>query len=259
MGDMVGNIYSTTDYSVFKKLNGNRGILESRKALIVHSISERGWIRNPIVVNEYMEVIDGQGRLEALRELGLPVEYVVSKGATIADCIALNIKQTNWKSVDYVKCYADMGYVDYIVLLSQYGTFHHLPDMCINALACKSACEGSKSSSLLKNGLLKIHDKENFLDRCMFADKCIEIIGRGNGRLRNWCAVIKFVYYCDKISNDLFLERLVRNHNLITPCVTLKQILECIEEVYNYGVKRSNKVYFIPEWDLFMRYMKGAN
>ncbi len=257
MGVKVGNIYSTNDYSVFKKLNGNRGILENRKALLVRSISERGWIRNPIVVNENMEVIDGQGRLEALRELGRPVEYVVAKGATISDCIALNIKQTNWKSNDYVKCYADMGNENYIVLCSKYGVYHHLPNTCVNTLVGRYTADGAANASDLREGLFKVFDKEQLDSRLEFADKCVALIGRGNGRLRNWCSVIKFVYYCDKISNELFLERLARNRHLIQPCVTVKQILECFEDAYNYGCKRSNKVYFVPEWDLFIRRMKG--
>lgn len=89
----VGAIYSSQEYSEFKKLNGNRSVLEQRKNMIIASIQERGWIRNPIVVNEKMEIIDGQGRFEALKKLNMPVEYVVAKGATISDCIALNIKQ----------------------------------------------------------------------------------------------------------------------------------------------------------------------
>ena len=95
MFNKVDYVYSTADYSAFKKLTGNRDILENRKNLIISSINERGWIRNPVVVNDNMEIIDGQGRFEALKELGLPIEYVVAHGATISDCIALNIKQTN--------------------------------------------------------------------------------------------------------------------------------------------------------------------
>ena len=77
MHNKVGFVYSTEDYSVFQKLNGNRDVLESRKNKIMESILERGWIRNPIVVNQKFEVIDGQGRLEALQELKMPVEYVI--------------------------------------------------------------------------------------------------------------------------------------------------------------------------------------
>lgn len=113
----VGFVYSTMDYDEFKRLNGNRTVLIGRKNLIMSSIKERGWIRNPIVVNEKMEMIDGQGRFEALKELNMPIEYVVSEGATIDDCIALNLKQKNRGPIDYIQCYADMGNQNYSKLL----------------------------------------------------------------------------------------------------------------------------------------------
>lgn len=257
MDKVIGYVYRTYDYNAFKKLQGNRDIMEKRKNLLVRSINERGWIRNPIVVNENWEVIDGQGRLEALRELGLPVEYVVARGATISDCIALNVKQSNWTNTDYVKSYATTGNEDYAILLSHYGAHHHLPDTCVNTIAGKSNNECGQISTELKEGLFTIYDKETLNERLEFVDRCVEALGHGNGRLRQWCGVFKFVYYCDKISNELFLDRLTRNKHLIAPCVTTKQILECLEDIYNYGCKRSNKVYFIPEWDSFVRTMKS--
>jgi hypothetical protein len=258
MGVKVGSVYSTTDYSVFKKLRGNREIFDQRKRMLVESISTRGWIRNPIVVNENMEIIDGQGRFEALKELGLPVEYVVAKGTTINDCISLNIKQSNWKNSDYVKCYADMGNEDYILLLSIYGLYPNLPDTCVNTLAGTALTDGSKGSQMLREGLFKVEDKEHIHERCAFVNECLSIIGQGNGRLRNWCAVFKFVYYCERIPCGVFLERLKRNRAFITPCVTAKQVLEVLEKIYNYGAKK-NKVYFVPEWDHFIRKTKGEN
>ena len=46
-GNKVGFIYETRDYEAFKKLNGNRSVLDRRKKLLVESIKARGWIRNP--------------------------------------------------------------------------------------------------------------------------------------------------------------------------------------------------------------------
>lgn len=258
MNREISAVYVTEDYSVFKKLEGNRTVMERRKNRIVSSIKERGWIRNPIVVNEKMEVIDGQGRLEALQELGMPVEYVIAEGATIADCIALNVKQTNWTNTDYVKSYAETGNEDYKILLSHYGAHHNLPDTCINTIAGKTTSDSGHLLAKLREGLFKIYDRETLNERMEFADRCAEALGYGYGRMRQWCAVFKFVFYCKKISNELFLDRLNRNRHLVTPCVTTKQMLECLEDVYNYGCSRSNKVYFVPEWDMFNREMKGV-
>ena len=60
-------VFETRDYDQFKKLNGNRNINESQVDGIVHSILEVGYQPVPILVNEFMEIIDGQHRLEAVK------------------------------------------------------------------------------------------------------------------------------------------------------------------------------------------------
>lgn len=111
-------VYMTKDYSIFRRLIGNRDIPESRISKIVGSIQEIGWIRNPIVVNEKMEVIDGQGRLTALQRLGLPVEYIIAEGAGSKECIHMNMNMVNWKLPDFIKSYAERGNANYQRLLA---------------------------------------------------------------------------------------------------------------------------------------------
>jgi hypothetical protein len=256
MTSEVGCVYATDNYGIFKKLQGNREVVNARKKQLIESISERGWIRCPIVVNEKMEVIDGQGRLEALQELGLPVEYVIAQGATIDDCVSLNVKQSNWRHIDYIKCFADMGRGDYGLLLGLYGKYEHLSETCVNTLAGNSNADGAAGSKEIKDGNFTIRDKENLYDLMRFADKCMAVVGTGNGRVRHWCAAFKFVYYTKNIPNDVFLEKLIKNRTFIAPVATMRQTLECLEKIYNYGSKKS-RVYFIPEWDNYNRNKKG--
>ena len=112
------NVYVTKDYSIFKRLTGNRDIPESRIGKIVESIQTIGWVRNPIIVNEKMEVIDGQGRLTALQRLKLPVEYIIAEGAGNKECIYMNMNMVNWKLPDFIKSYAEQGNENYQRLLS---------------------------------------------------------------------------------------------------------------------------------------------
>lgn len=110
----VGEIYQTENYSIFKRLSGNRGVEDSRVLSILKSIQNVGYIKNPIIVNEKYEVIDGQGRLEACKRLGLPVYYSIAEGAGIEECIAMNINQKNWKVEDYINSYGELGINSYI-------------------------------------------------------------------------------------------------------------------------------------------------
>lgn len=104
-------VYETKDYDVFKRLEGNRDIRNVNK--IVESIKKVGYIFNPIMVNENMEVIDGQNRLKALERCGLPVHYYIVKNADIETARALNLGRTNWKPIDYVRSYAEEGIKSY--------------------------------------------------------------------------------------------------------------------------------------------------
>lgn len=111
------NVYVTRDYSKFKRLVGNRDIPESRISKIVESIQTIGWVHNPIIVNEKMEVIDGQGRLTALQRLKMPVEYIIAEGAGNKECIYMNMNMVNWKLPDFIKSYAEQGNENYQRLL----------------------------------------------------------------------------------------------------------------------------------------------
>lgn len=111
-------VYTTKDYSIFKRLVGNRDIPESRISKIVESIQTIGWVHNPIIVNEKMEVIDGQGRLTALQRLKMPVEYIIAEGAGNKECIYMNMNMVNWKLPDFIKSYAEQGNENYQRLLT---------------------------------------------------------------------------------------------------------------------------------------------
>lgn len=67
--------YITRDYSVFKYLKGNRGINLKNVNSIVDNVRDNGLLPTIVIVNENMEVIDGQHRIEAFKQLNLPVEF----------------------------------------------------------------------------------------------------------------------------------------------------------------------------------------
>lgn len=111
-------VYMTTDYKKFKRLLGNRDVSEQRIKRIIESIQQIGFLNSAIIVNERMEVIDGQARLEALKRLKLPVYYCSHNGAGINECLLLNQKQKNWSCDDYCKSYMEQGNENYHKLMA---------------------------------------------------------------------------------------------------------------------------------------------
>ena len=108
-------VYETRKYSVFKKLEGNRDLCSVKK--IVDSINKVGYIPSPVCVNENMEVIDGQNRIEALKQLGMPVHYYIVNGVGLEEARQMNIGRKNWQLIDYFKSFAAEGKEEYVYFL----------------------------------------------------------------------------------------------------------------------------------------------
>ncbi len=67
-GKEVNKVYQTSDLSIFKQIEGNRVPNLQHIKRLADSIRVYGMKCNPILVNERMEVIDGQHRLMAAKE-----------------------------------------------------------------------------------------------------------------------------------------------------------------------------------------------
>lgn len=115
----IGEVYHTTDTSKFKYLEHNRDV-DGRVPRVKKSIEENGWISQPITVNKKMQVIDGQARLQACKELGIGITYAVIPGLGINECRVLNSISSNWTFVDHIKSHADEGDVNYQYLFQLY-------------------------------------------------------------------------------------------------------------------------------------------
>lgn len=84
------DVYKTSDYTIFSFMEDNRVVNADIVRKIKEKIQEFGWIREPILVNEKLQIIDGQHRFTALKELGFPVEFIIDEGIGVKECRAIN-------------------------------------------------------------------------------------------------------------------------------------------------------------------------
>ena len=241
-------IYKTIDYYLFNKLCGNRDVLEGRKNVIKKSIQENGYIRNPIVVNENMEIIDGQGRFEALKELGLPVEYVIAEGIGHKECVVLNANQKNWKTADYIKSFSQLGVRDYQILEQMCNMFSYLDPANI-ATVCSGLAGGGMISRIIREGNFKIRKEEDVIKRLKLYERIYEITcGNADyGLQRAFASIVTFIYETKEIDNERVVLQMKRCVEFITPSFNAKQALKNIELVYNRCLKKN--IYFMPLYD----------
>lgn len=112
--DSVNSVHVTKDYSKFKFNSKNREINPAHLDNLKESIEENNLLEGqPILVNEKFEIIDGQHRFFAAKELDLPVYYIKKDGLTIDDAITLNINTRNWGYKDYMWHWIERENVNY--------------------------------------------------------------------------------------------------------------------------------------------------
>ena len=238
------NVYTTKDYSIFKRLTGNRDIPESRISKIVESIQSIGWVRNPIVVNEHFEVIDGQGRLTALQRLNLPVEYVIAPGASTKECVYMNMNMVNWKLADFVKSYAEQGNANYQRLLDLMENYTNGNIDVISTAVYRVSKAKCKD---IKSGFLQLTQEqyENAIARLEFAQTILEKLNERKlpGSLVTLLQTVIYYYDYEEVDKNRLaycIEKYIYN---ATSWVTNSDCEAEVENVYNYNMKAENKIF----------------
>lgn len=243
-------IHRTNNYTIFKRMEGNRVVTAKRAKNIRKSIEEVGLIPSPIVVNERMEVIDGQGRLEAIRQLGLPVFFVVIQGLGLAECVSMNVNSTPWTVKDYVESYAEIGNSNYVRLKMLMDSY----DLPINVVICAATGVMSTANENVLKGKLKL-DEQYYWD----VDKMLAYVERFGAVMKanhisnrsSVLAALCFCYQCEDVDNERMYESFVRHCHKLGSGRKITEILDVLTEIYNFG-RRGNRVYITTKYREFL-------
>lgn len=237
---------TTSNYDRFKFTTWNREDIERRVKKVVKSIGAIGFLPIPIVVNEKDEVIDGQARVLACKQLGIPVPFVVINGASREECVALNISQTSWSLSDYIHCYAAEGNVSYIYLLhliKAYGKTFKLKILC-NAVSGKM----DVGNSAIKEQKFECSPEQynHALDVLTWLTGFIPIISRIGGHSEFYYMALSYCYTDAEVDNNRLFAKMESRQASLIPVTTIHQALDQIEAIYNHGNR--SKVYITTNY-----------
>ena len=110
---LIRKIFTTTDYSIFKDLKGNRIVNDHNLKGIVKSVEEDGFTVDLVQVNEKMQVTDGKHRIGMYALKKFPVDYYMVEGATIHDTTVMNTHRKSWSFDDWLHRYVVYDYEEY--------------------------------------------------------------------------------------------------------------------------------------------------
>ena len=231
---MNTSIKSTTNYSLFKPLKGNRNVNRGHVMRIKESMKKQ-MLPTFIEVNERYEVIDGQHRLEALKELGLPVYYIVNEGSGLREAQRHNEIKRKWGYADILASHCAAENENYLFIQYLMNKY----DLTINnaLIACQRGNDGQSIQYKFQQGELEIKNKkeiEDLIRKALRINALVNVVRR-----TVWSAILQCVDNED-FDVDVFMQKLTYLKNQFSPQVTKKQQIAQIEEIYNY--RNRNKV-----------------
>ncbi|GGG87959.1 hypothetical protein E2558_01825 [Staphylococcus pragensis] len=161
----VNEVYKTDDLDMFKFTKFNRNILFTDEML---KQAKEGFI-SPIIVNEYMVVIDGQHRLEHAKKAGVPIEYIVKPGLTEHDIVRMNTTQRPWSLLNFIESYANQGSEEYVSLLNLLNKKYAGTTVVISVARNNTTATGV--TELIKSGEFEFINFEETLNFLKYYEK----------------------------------------------------------------------------------------
>lgn len=241
----IGSVYSTNNLDQFRHLDENRE-LKMRAEKVKKSIEEYGWINQPILCNEKMEVIDGQARLQACKELGIGITYITIQGLGIKDCRVLNSINSNWQITDYIDSYAVRN-VDYKYLQQLYIKFKSEFDMGMPQGVLKQVLNDASADRTIKRGKAKFTKKE-YDDACKhleYLNKFVPILKKAGVCTAAMMTALYFAArkYPEDKKNDLYKAFMTRCNSLLYPTAPgdAEVGIKMIDEIFNFKKTENRK------------------
>jgi hypothetical protein len=231
----------SSNYDAFAFIETNRDTMKGHINNLKKAFEEHGNLTKvqPIVVNENLEVIDGQNRLIAAKELHEPVYYRVVPGLTIHDARSMNILHNKWEVLDYAKSYAVSGnqhYQVYLQIREEYGFSHKVLLLYLSGNA-----NHGPIYKQFREGDFQVYDiaqSRNLLDKLSEVWQLLPF--RNYGMAEALLRAFKAEGYDQK----RMIQRLIVNVDKLRPFVAAKDNIRQLEDLYNTGLRDHNRVRF---------------
>ncbi|TVT39614.1 hypothetical protein FNT36_18405 [Hymenobacter setariae] len=239
-----GTIYQTTNYDLFHLLPENRKVDPSHVRKLVTMITQSNLLHiKPLDVTATMGVIDGQHRLAAARELGLPVYYKIGQQLSEADITTLNVAQKNWQGTDYLHFWTVKGRTNYVAL-TRFRERH--PTLSFSNAKMMLGVSTKNNAAEFRAGQWQAGEAYK-------AEQVAELIERIAAEVPtfkqpNHSGFVAAVYHCvinvEGFDGKEFMRKILLNPRILVPCASHKQFLQMFEEIYNYRTAEANRVRF---------------
>jgi hypothetical protein len=229
----VNEVLATTNYALFNDNESNRDVNEQHLRQLVKSM-EQECLQIPIIVNENYEVIDGQHRLLACAELGIPVFFIIVAGYGLAQIQRANNTVRKWKLDDYIPGYVEAGKADYITF-QEFQEEYKLGTPNSMCLLSNGLSYGNGRAKDFASGQFTVH---NLAQARMFAEQVIDFQNHYKGWKREkFVLSLLHVFRNPNYNHEDMLRKLNIKAGTLRDTTRVDLYLEQLDEIYNYKRK----------------------
>lgn len=250
---MSAKVLSTTNYSRFKFMHGNREVKSCRVGKLIRSIKRKNMLAQfPIVCMKNstgLYVMDGQHRYTAAKELGLPIYYIEAKNLEIADVAATNSAQKGWTPKDFIHSFAEQGHAQYKELLS-FMEEHGLGVSISTALLGGQLSEGGSSTRSVCEGRFIVKDAP-FANRVAAGVKACGHFFQGFAD-RGFVLAIARLMAVKGFTITRFIQKLEYQSTQMVKCASWTQYVDLIEEIFNHRARGNDIIPLAVEVKKFL-------
>ncbi|MFY9308086.1 MAG: ParB N-terminal domain-containing protein [Bacteroidia bacterium] len=225
-------IQQTNKYTLFKSFTSNREVDESHVKKLMDAISKKNMLPlNPIIVNDKMQVVDGQHRLEAAKRLKYDIFYIVSETIKKEDIASLNSNSKNWNLMDYINYYSVEKKPGFSVLSSFISQNPMIkPSLCLQLLSV----DNSRNSNELKNGVIEVGNIKNAEEIVSYLKDIYNFCSFAYSR--DFILAMRKIYDSGHYEHEQMMKQINKQPRSLVQCVNVKQYIEMLEDIYNRGM-----------------------
>ena len=239
-------IENTTDYEKFQTILGNRNISQRKVKKIVSDV-EKGldlFRYCPVIVTENdgkLNIVDGQHRFTASKQLELPIYYVVAKDIELRDIARMNCNTDKWKYSDFTEWYIKLGIKDYQVLKTFCKQYRVNLRMALGMLMQGTPSDSNANAERFMDGQFKVNHYE-------YAVALIKLVDRLFG-LYSFSRHNYLIQAVDKLQKkglwDIdVMEAKIKNHrHMMDKQSSVKTYIYLLEQIYNMRTQNRKTIF----------------
>lgn len=232
-------VLTTKDYNIFKEIKGNRDINKSRVTHLKKLMEKNGNRTDilPVIVNSKMQVLDGQHRLEALKQLGWEVGYVVETG-NIETVRAINQGAKAWNWRDIATSYMKSGNKNYSNLLWVIDHYKLRFNPALRLVSVEIGNDRGMLRSRFYEGELASRPIEVIADEAAHVNEVTAHLKDDRALVQS--AIIRLMRHPEYDTKRM--ARKAEQHGRISEFFRESDYLRELEDMYNNGYHEDNRV-----------------